>query len=56
MHLTVYMTETVKSISNQPTGIMVKEINDLLYSDGTYKTYSCEKYKNINPFNYEERR
>ena len=56
LHLTVYMTETAKSISNQPMGIMVKEINDLLYSDGTYKTYSCEKYKNINPFNYEEKR
>ena len=56
LHLTVYMTETAKSISNQPTEIMVKEINDLLYSDGTYKTYSCEKYKNINPFNYEEKR
>ena len=50
------MTEKAKYISNQPTRDMVKLINDLLYSDGTYKTYSCEEYKNINPFNYEEKR
>lgn len=58
LHLTVYMTEKAKFISNQPIAKMAQELDKLLYSnsDRTYKTYSCEEYKNINPFSYEEKR
>lgn len=58
LHLTVYMTEKAKFISNQPIAKMAQKLDKLLYSnsDRTYKTYSCEEYKNINPFNYEEKR
>ena len=52
------MTEKAKFISNQPIAKMAQKLDKLLYSnsDRTYKTYSCEEYKNINPFNYEEKR
>ena len=58
LHLTVYMTEKAKFISNQPVSKMAQELDRLLYSnsDRTYKTYSCENYKNINPFYYGEKR